>query len=52
MEAVITLKNVSKRFSGFEVKDLSFEVKKALLQALSVPMVWGNQQRLSLLWIS
>lgn len=31
MEAVITLKNVSKRFSGFEVKDLSFEVKKGFV---------------------
>ncbi|MER2127822.1 ABC transporter ATP-binding protein [Solibacillus sp.] len=31
MEAVITLKNVSKRFLGFEVKDLSFEVKKGFV---------------------
>ncbi|MER1956980.1 MAG: ABC transporter ATP-binding protein [Solibacillus sp.] len=31
MEAVIKLKNVSKRFSGFEVKDLSFEVKKGFV---------------------
>lgn len=31
MEAVIQLKNVSKSFSGFEVKDLSFEVKKGFI---------------------
>ncbi|MCH7321527.1 ABC transporter ATP-binding protein [Solibacillus sp. MA9] len=31
MEAVIKLNNVSKRFSGFEVKDLSFEVKKGFV---------------------
>lgn len=47
MESVIKLNNVSKHFSGFEVKDVSFEVKKALLQALSVQMAWVNQQRLS-----
>ncbi|WP_274309975.1 ABC transporter ATP-binding protein [Solibacillus daqui] len=31
MEAVIKLNNVSKRFSDFEVKDLSFEVKKGFV---------------------
>lgn len=31
MEAVIKLNHVSKRFSGFEVKDLSFEVKKRFI---------------------
>ena len=31
MEAVIKVKNVSKRFSDFEVKDVSFEVKKGFV---------------------
>lgn len=31
METVIELKNVSKRFSSFEVKDVSFEVKKGFV---------------------
>ena len=31
MEAVIKLQNVRKRFNGFEVKDLSFEVKKGFV---------------------
>ena len=31
MESVITLQNVSKRFSGFAIKDLSFEVKKGFI---------------------
>lgn len=31
MEAVIQLKNVRKRFKGFELKDVSFEVKKGFV---------------------
>ena len=31
MESVIEVKNVSKRFSGFEIKNVSFEVKKGFV---------------------
>ena len=31
MENIIEVKNVSKRFSDFEVKDVSFEVKKGFV---------------------